>query len=154
MWKGGPKERQRKQTLLLPAIYVAPLRWWRLKQADAREHAGEKRTDIGYVFMTRTIRPIEPRNLYRSFTRLAKNAGLRDVLLQDARPGTATFVAAGVPHRVVMNILGHSQIAMTMNMYTRNGRPSVTWIGCSGATPDRDRLLSSMSEVDVKDPQP
>ncbi|MFG3191980.1 tyrosine-type recombinase/integrase [Streptomyces omiyaensis] len=119
VYEDDPKGRRRKQTLPLPAICVAPLRWQRLKQAVARERAGEKWTETGYVFTTRTGQPIEPRNLYRSFTRVAKNAGLRVVRLHDARHGTATLLtAAGVPPRVVMEILGHSQIAVTMNVYT------------------------------------
>ncbi|MFI8365691.1 tyrosine-type recombinase/integrase [Streptomyces sp. NPDC085466] len=119
VYEDDPKGRRRKQTLPLPAICVAPLRWQRLKQAAARERAGEKWTETGYVFTTRTGHPIEPRNLYRSFTRVAKNAGLRVVRLHDARHGTATLLtAAGVPPRVVMEILGHSQIAVTMNVYT------------------------------------
>ncbi|GGR61563.1 tyrosine-type recombinase/integrase [Streptomyces roseolus] len=119
VYEDDPKGRRRKQTLPLPAICVAPLRWQRLKQAAARERAGEKWTETGYVFTTRTGQPIEPRNLYRSFTRVAKNAGLRVVRLHDARHGTATLLtAAGVPPRVVMEILGHSQIAVTMNVYT------------------------------------
>ncbi|MFJ8296668.1 tyrosine-type recombinase/integrase [Streptomyces sp. NPDC094447] len=119
VYEDDPKGRRRKQTLPLPAICVAPLRWQRLKQAAARERAGEKWTETGYVFTTRSGHPIEPRNLYRSFTRVAKNAGLRVVRLHDARHGTATLLtAAGVPPRVVMEILGHSQIAVTMNVYT------------------------------------
>ncbi|WP_030688057.1 site-specific integrase [Streptomyces globisporus] len=119
VYEDDPKGRRRKQTLPLPAICVAPLRWQRLRQAAARERAGEKWTDTGYVFTTRTGQPIEPRNLYRSFTRVAKNADLRVVRLHDARHGTATLLtAAGVPPRVVMEILGHSQIAVTMNVYT------------------------------------
>lgn len=95
------------------------MRWQRLKQGAARERAGEKWTETGYVFTTRTGQPIEPRNLYRSFTRVAKNADLRVVRLHDARHGTATLLTtAGVPPRVVMEILGHSQIAVTMNVYT------------------------------------
>ncbi|GGP75111.1 hypothetical protein GCM10010231_52550 [Streptomyces sindenensis] len=61
---------------------------------------------------------VEPRNLYRSFTRVAGTAGLRVIRLHDARHGCATLLtAAGVPPRVVMEILGHSQIAVTMNIY-------------------------------------
>ncbi|OKK18810.1 hypothetical protein AMK09_18015 [Streptomyces sp. CB02488] len=74
--------------------------------------------DTGYVFTTRTGRPVEPRNLYRSFTRVAGTAGLRVIRLHDARHGCATLLtAAGVAPRVVMEILGHSQIAATMNIY-------------------------------------
>ncbi|MEU7114969.1 tyrosine-type recombinase/integrase [Streptomyces sp. NPDC046182] len=118
-YEDDPKGRRRKQTLPLPAICIAPLRWQRLKQAAMRERAGEKWEDTGYVFTTRTGQPLEPRNLYRSFTRVAKNAGLRVIRLHDARHGTATLLtAAGVAPRVVMEILGHSQIAVTMNVYT------------------------------------
>ncbi|MFI0755869.1 tyrosine-type recombinase/integrase [Streptomyces anulatus] len=60
----------------------------------------------------------KPRNLYRSFTRVAGTAGLRVIRLQHARHGCATLLtAAGFAPRVVMEILGHSQIAVTMNIY-------------------------------------
>ncbi|MER7202075.1 site-specific integrase [Streptomyces sp. CB01635] len=91
----------------------------RLRQAALRERAGDRWAESDYVFTTRTGRPIEPRNVYRSFTRVAGNAGLRVIRLHDARHGTATLLtAAGVAPRVVMEILGHSQIAVTMNVYT------------------------------------
>ncbi|MEU7199392.1 site-specific integrase [Streptomyces sp. NPDC045470] len=119
VYDDDPKGRRRRQTLPLPAMCVAPLRWQRMRQAAMRERAGEKWEETGYVFTTRTGRPIEPRNLYRSFTRVAKNADLRVIRLHDARHGCATLLtAAGVAPRVVMEILGHSQIAITMNTYT------------------------------------
>jgi integrase len=41
------------------------------------------------------------------------------IRLHDARHGTATLLtAAGVAPRVVMEILGHSQISITMDVYT------------------------------------
>ncbi|GAB2922930.1 hypothetical protein GCM10027028_20950 [Streptomyces sundarbansensis] len=117
-YEDDPKGRRRKQTLPLPALCVAPLRWGRLRQAALREAAGDRWEETGYVFTTRTGRPIEPRNLYRSFTRVAGTAGLRVIRLHDARHGCATLLtAAGVPPRAVMEILGHSQIAVTMNIY-------------------------------------
>ncbi|MGW1136952.1 site-specific integrase [Streptomyces zhihengii] len=119
VYEDDPKGRRRKQTLPLPAICVAPLRWQRLRQAAQRERAGVDWQETGYVFTTRTGQPIEPRNLYRSFTRVADSAGIRVIRLHDARHGCATLLtAAGVAPRVVMEILGHSQIAVTMNVYT------------------------------------
>ncbi|KUJ37313.1 integrase [Streptomyces albus subsp. albus] len=118
-YEDDPKGRRRRQTLPLPAICVAPLRWQRVRQAAMRERAVEKWEETGYVFTTRTGRPVEPRNVYRSFTRVAESAGLRVIRLHDARHGCATLLtAAGVAPRVVMEILGHSQIAVTMNVYT------------------------------------
>ncbi len=54
-----------------------------------------------------------------AIARHAQSAGLRVIRLHDARHGTATLLtAAGVAPRVVMEILGHSQISITMNVYT------------------------------------
>lgn len=110
---------RRRRALPLPAMCVPPLRWHRMRQAAAKERAGERWQESGYVFTTRTGRPVEPRNVYRSFTRVADSAGLRVVRLYDARHGCATLLtAAGVAPRVVMEILGHSQISITMDVYT------------------------------------
>lgn len=66
-----------------------------------------------------TGRPAEPRNLCRSFTRVARSAGLRVIRLHDARHGTATLLAAaGVAPRVVTEIPGRSRIGITMDVYT------------------------------------
>ncbi|MFI7018693.1 tyrosine-type recombinase/integrase [Streptomyces sp. NPDC050164] len=118
LYDDDPKSRRRR-AVPLPALCIAPLRWHRLRQADARAKAGERWQESDYVFATRTGRPVEPRNLYRSFTRVAVSAGLRVIRLHDARHGTATLLtAAGVAPRVVMEILGHSQISITMDVYT------------------------------------
>ncbi|MET7732939.1 site-specific integrase [Streptomyces sp. NPDC005402] len=110
---------RRNRALPLPAMCIAPLRWHRMRQMTAKQRAGESWDDGGYVFATRNGRPVEPRNVYRSFTRVAQSAGLRVIRLHDARHGCATLLtAAGVAPRVVMEILGHSQISITMDVYT------------------------------------
>ncbi|WP_030617107.1 site-specific integrase [Streptomyces sclerotialus] len=110
---------RRARTVPLPLMCVAPLRWQRLRQAGQRAVAGTDWHDGDYVFTTRTGRPVEPRNLYRSFGRIAVAAGLPRVRLHDTRHGCASLLfAAGVAPRTVMEILGHSQIAVTMNVYT------------------------------------
>lgn len=76
-------------------------------------------SETGYIFATRNDRPVEPRNVYRSFTRVAAGAGVRVIRLHDARHGCATLLtAAGVAPRVIMEMLGHSQISITMDVYT------------------------------------
>ncbi|MFI9026523.1 tyrosine recombinase XerC [Streptomyces sp. NPDC053560] len=118
LYDDDPKGRRRR-AVPLPAMCVAPLRWHRLRQAAAKERAGESWEEGGYVFATRNGRQVEPRNIYRSFTRVAQSAGLRVIRLHDARHGCATLLtAAGVAPRVVMEILGHSQISITMDVYT------------------------------------
>ncbi|MFD7920533.1 tyrosine-type recombinase/integrase [Streptomyces sp. NPDC059740] len=110
---------RRTRTIPVPLMCIAPLRWQRLRQAALRAAAGPRWESSDYVFTTRTGRPIEPRNISRSFERLADGAGLPRIRLHDTRHGCATLLfAAGVAPRVVMEILGHSQIAVTMNIYT------------------------------------
>ncbi|MBW3362840.1 site-specific integrase [Streptomyces sp. 09ZI22] len=110
---------RRTRAIPVPLMCVAPLRWQRLRQAKQRSDAGQDWHESDYVFTTKTGRTIEPRNLSRSFERISEAAGLRRIRLHDARHGCATLLfAAGVPARVVMEILGHSQIAVTMNIYT------------------------------------
>ncbi|MFJ7203253.1 tyrosine-type recombinase/integrase [Streptomyces sp. NPDC098789] len=110
---------RRSRVIPIPLMTVAPLRWQRLRQAAQREAAGEDWQENDYVFTTRSGRPVEPRNISRSFERIGDGAGLPRIRLHDARHGCATLLfAAGVPARVVMEILGHSQIAVTMNIYT------------------------------------
>jgi integrase len=110
---------RRTRVIPVPLMCVAPLRWQRLRQAAQRLAAGQGWHDSDYVFTTRTGRPVEPRNLSRSFERISDDTGLPRIRLHDARHGCATLLfAAGVPARVVMEILGHSQIAVTMNIYT------------------------------------
>jgi integrase len=71
------------------------------------------------VFTTRTSRPVEPRNLARSFDRIITRAGLRPIRLHDLCHTTATLLKnLGVPPRDTMEILGHARIAVTMEIYT------------------------------------
>lgn len=71
------------------------------------------------MFTTPIGTPVDPRNDYREFKKLLGKAGLPSVRLHDLRHTAASLlVAQGVPPRVVMEILGHSQIARTMNTYS------------------------------------
>jgi integrase len=74
LYEDNPKGRRRR-VVPLPAMCIAPLRWHRMRQAAAKEAAGERWQASEYVFTTRNGRPVEPRNVYRSFTRVAKDAG-------------------------------------------------------------------------------
>jgi integrase len=63
--------------------------------------------------------PVDPRNVFREFRKLLARAGLPPVRLHDLRHTAASLLLAqNVPARGVMEILGHSQIALTMNTYS------------------------------------
>ncbi|MFE1863249.1 tyrosine-type recombinase/integrase [Streptomyces anandii] len=109
----------RARPVPLPLICLGALRWHRMRQTEAARLKGIELSPSSYVFATRTGHPIDPQNVNRSFFRITDAAGLRRIRLHDARHGCATLLtAAGVAPRVVMEILGHSQISITMDVYT------------------------------------
>lgn len=114
-----PKTPRSRRTVPLPNAVVDALRTHERSQAETRATAGEAWQERGFVFATRTGGPIHPRNDYRSFRALLTKAGLRRVRLHDLRHTAASLLLEqGVHPRVVMEILGHSQISLTMNTYS------------------------------------
>ena len=75
--------------------------------------------DHGLVFAQPNGRPIDPSGDLRAWGELLKAAGVRPVRLLDARHTAATMMLTlGVPARVAMQILGHSQIGLTLGTYS------------------------------------
>jgi integrase len=92
-------------------------------QARDREELGRAWQDTGLVFSTRTGRPIEPRNLVRSFRRISGGNGIRVIKVHHLRHTTATLLKnLGVPARDAQIILGHSRLAVTLEIYTHEDR--------------------------------
>ena len=74
---------------------------------------------LGLVFPTQNGTPRGERNVRRDFTVLLEKAGLTQIRMHDLRHLCASLLLSqGVPARVVMEILGHSQISLTMNTYS------------------------------------
>ena len=114
-----PKTMRSRRTIPLPAFLVAALKLHRERQDHERESAGEFWEDWGLLFTTHVGTPLSPRNDYRDFRRIVDAAGLRQVRLHDLRHTAASvMLALGVAPRVVMEVLGHSQISITMNTYS------------------------------------
>jgi integrase len=88
------------------------------QEAD-RMKLGSAWIDTGLVFTTRTGRPIEPRNLVRSFTRIRDGHGIRKIRLHAIRHTTASLLKdLKVPARDAQIILGHAHISTTQQIYT------------------------------------
>jgi len=116
-----PKTARSRRTVPLPSVCVAALRHHRDRQ-DLELSATEPYwDDHGLVFCSTIGSPIDPDNVNRAFDKLCATAtaGVRRVRVHDLRHTCATLLLAqGVPARVVMEILGHSQISVTLNTYT------------------------------------
>ena len=71
---------------------------------------------VGFVFTPRDGQPLDGGHVTRDFNTLLAAAGLPPLRFHDLRHSCASvLLAQGVSPRVVMAILGHSQISLTMN---------------------------------------
>jgi len=113
------KSEHSRRTISLPRVVLATLRTHRVRQMEERLEAGDTWRDHGLVFPSRVGTPLEPRNVNRSFHRALKRAGLPPRRFHDTRHTCASLLLAqGVHPRVVMEILGHSRISVTMDIYS------------------------------------
>jgi integrase len=114
-----PKTSRSRRTIPLPGPLAEVLRVHKERQEKEQIKAAPLWRGSACVFTTPTGTPVDPRNDYREFKKLLTRAGLPSVRLHDLRHTAASLLPAqGVPARVVMEILGHSQIALTMNTYS------------------------------------
>lgn len=105
--------------LPLPAICLAALKEYRACQDRWRQAVGAAWQGYGLVFTTKYGTPVEPRNFHRSFKAASARADVPLVSVHTTRRTCASMlVALDVHPRVAMQILRHSQIAVTMNVYS------------------------------------
>lgn len=115
-----PKTDRSRRTVQLSTVAVATLRRHRLRQAEQRLQVGSLWQDHGLVFTTMLGRPLDGNNLRtRSFARLLKRAGLPPMRFHALRHAAATLLMVeGVPVKVVSEMLGHSDVATTLRIYS------------------------------------
>jgi integrase len=81
--------------------------------------AGSQWHDEDLVFAQPNGRPIDKKTDYDDWTRPLQKAGVRHVRLHDGRHTAATLLLSENVHpRVVMELLGHSQMRTTMDIYS------------------------------------
>lgn len=112
------KTQRSRRTLAMPATIVDELRQHEQRQAaELLDHPRTNQLDL--VFTRPDGGPLDGTVVTHQFHRLLDRAGLQQRRFHDLRHSCATLLLAqGVSPRVVMEILGHSQIALTMNTYT------------------------------------
>jgi integrase len=110
---------------------------------ENREMQEKERVELGagwiatdFVFTTSVGTPIDPRNLYREFAQICNRAGLCHWHPHELRHSAASLMlASGVKLQVVSEVLGHSSIRMTADVYGHI------------LDPDRQQAASAMSKV-------
>jgi integrase len=99
-----PKSEKSKRLISVPAFVLEKLKPYK---------------STGLMFKTINKTPFSPRNLVREFKKHAKNAGLPEIRFHDLRHTAATLMlSAGIHPKVVQEMLGHSQISLTLDTYS------------------------------------
>jgi integrase len=105
--------------LPLPGICLAALKLRRREQERDRQKAGDAWQDTGLAFTSPTGQPLDPTKLNGRFDARIARARVRRITVHGTRGTCATLLAALDVHpRVAMRILRHSNIKMTMEVYT------------------------------------
>jgi integrase len=116
--EGDPKS-GRARVLHLDDGMVAELRRHRRVQREERMAAGEAWRETGYVFTSEDGTPLHPQTVAWHFEKAVKASGLPAIRFHDLRHTCATVaLSAGVHPKVVQEMLGHSSIAITLDLYS------------------------------------
>ena len=117
-----PRTSRSRRTVNLPDATVRALKAQKVRQLEERLIAGSRWRDGGLVFLSTIGTPIDPHALHDDFKRLLGKAGLPDMRFHDLRHSAASLMLAqGIPLRSIQDILGHSSIALTANLYAHVG---------------------------------
>ena len=125
-----------RRAVNLPTPVIDLLAAQRDAQENQRVNLGAAWVPSGFVFTTSIGTPIDPRNLYRDFQKVCERAGLPHWHPHELRHSAASLMlASGVSLQVVSQVLGHSSIRMTADVYGHI------------LDPERERAARAMTEV-------
>jgi integrase len=115
-----PKTSRSRRTIILPSEAIEALRSWRARQAEERLAAAAYYAEYDLVFTSSLGTPLSARNVQRDFKAALSHAELpRSIRIHDLRHFAATvMLAAGVHPKVASERLGHSQVGITLDLYT------------------------------------
>jgi integrase len=103
----------------MPAMITRALKEHHDRQQQERVAAGSRWQDTGLIFTTPIGTPLDGTAVTKAFHQVLDRAGLQQRRFHDLRHSCATLLLVqGVSPRVVMDLLGHSQIGLTMNTYS------------------------------------
>ncbi|MCX6634070.1 MAG: site-specific integrase, partial [Acidobacteria bacterium] len=114
-----PKTRKSRRALVMPAFVRDALLRHRDEQEQERRLAGSRWQALDLVFCSTIGTPLNSSNVLHEFQAILKDAGLPKLRFHDLRHQCATLLLQkGVHPKVVSDILGHSQISLTLDTYS------------------------------------
>lgn len=113
-----PKSAKARRAVPLSPAIVSLLRRHRTAQKEDRMRAANQWTDTGLVFTTGLGTVVEPRSLLRVAEDAAAKAGITGAGIHTLRHSVAVgWLESGVHIKAVADLLGHSSIAVTGDVY-------------------------------------
>ena len=114
-----PKTPRGRRMLTLPLFVLDMLKQHRVIQEEVMQKAGIQWQDHDLVFCNQYGSFLRPDRVRKQFQKLLAEAGLPYMRVHDLRHSAATLlISMGVPVKVVQEILGHSNISTTLNIYS------------------------------------
>jgi integrase len=117
--EADPKTQKSRRSITLAPFALEALKQHRARQIETKVKAGPSWEEHDYVFCTLTGTHLRPNHVVDEFKKILKRAGLPAIRFHDLRHSTATLLLSlGVHAKVVQEMLGHTQISMTMDIYS------------------------------------
>ena len=115
-----PKTQKSKRKVVIASFALVALKQHRERQIEARAKAGDIWQDHDYVFCTSLGTHLNPtKDILDQLKRLLKKAELPNIRFHDLRHSTASLLfAEGIHPKIVQEILGHSNIRITLDIYS------------------------------------
>ena len=116
-----PKTARSRRNIALPETVLDALHAHQQRQVEEHEQLGEAwENTLNLVFPNSIGKPMKPSNLTQLFfARILRKAGLPRIRFHDLRHSAATLLLGrGVHPKVVSEMLGHSQISITLDVYS------------------------------------
>jgi integrase len=113
-----PKTTRGRRTIALDPVTLGALKAHAARQAD-EQSACDAWSETGYIFTTEDGQPLDPHRTSKAFERHLRAAALPRIPLHGLRHTYATLaLSSGVNPRIVSGRLGHSTVALTLDIYS------------------------------------
>lgn len=125
---GAPKTPKSRRRIVLPSFVIDALEEQRARQIEDAEFNRTRWTDSGLVFTNSIGKALDGPTVTRKLGDELKEAGFpHERAFHGLRHAAATLLAAnGVAANVARDVLGHTDIKMTLNVYTHADTDALT----------------------------